>query len=338
MSLNALVGPAPVGTARTARRLAVALLAIGAVACLAALIGIAAGSGMAPPARNPFGTGLRETSAGSGSLGAWLLSVQSEFHRHLTALLAAVRSDGGTVWSLLAFGFLYGVFHAAGPGHGKGVIASYIVATRRTLLRGLGLSAAAALVQALVAIALVGVLAALLRAGAAAVKAAASWIELASFVGLLLFGLVLVWRKAGAVVVPDGGGGSRHDGPCTAGCRHVHGVTAAEAASASGWREGAAVVLAAGLRPCSGAVILLVLALSQGLFGAGIAAVLAMSAGTALTTGALACLAVLARGLALRAAGRHGPGGRRALACLEVAAAAAVPVLGATLLAGSLGA
>jgi ABC-type nickel/cobalt efflux system permease component RcnA len=93
-------------------------------------------------------------------------------------------------------------------------------------------------------------------------------------------------------------------------------------------------VLAAGIRPCSGAIILLVFALSQGLLAAGVAATFAMALGTALTTGLIAALAVFARTLATRIA--RGRGGYSALLIggLELAAAAFVLVLGVSLLAG----
>ena len=57
------------------------------------------------------------------------------------------------------------------------------------------------------------------------------------------------------------------------------------------------------IRPCAGAPIVLVFALAQGLFAAGIAATFAMAVGTVLTTGAIAAIAVFAKNLALRVAG-----------------------------------
>ena len=70
-----------------------------------------------------------------------------------------------------------------------------------------------------------------------------------------------------------------------------------------GWREQLGVVLAVGLRPCSGALIVLVFALSQGLLAAGIVAVLLMGLGTAITVATLATIAVGAKGLARRIGG-----------------------------------
>ena len=93
-------------------------------------------------------------------------------------------------------------------------------------------------------------------------------------------------------------------------------------------------MLAAGARPCAGAIIVLVFALAQGVFAAGVAAAFAMALGTALTTGAIAMLAVFAKALALRIAGGRGAAGALAVAGLELLAAAFVFVLGASLLLG----
>ena len=94
------------------------------------------------------------------------------------------------------------------------------------------------------------------------------------------------------------------------------------------------VVFAAGIRPCTGALVVLVFALSQGLFAAGIAATFAMALGTALTTGLIAALAVFAKSAALRFAAKQSGYGRLAIPAVELLAAAFVLVLGASLLAG----
>jgi ABC-type nickel/cobalt efflux system permease component RcnA len=99
----------------------------------------------------------------------------------------------------------------------------------------------------------------------------------------------------------------------------------------------AGVAVAAGIRPCGGALVVLVFALSQGLFAAGVAATFAMALGTALTTGAIAALAVFAKALALRAAGGRGASGALAVAGIELLAAAFVLVLGVSLLLGAWG-
>ena len=96
--------------------------------------------------------------------------------------------------------FLYGIFHAAGPGHGKAVISSYVIANEETWTRGVVLSFASALLQALVAVAIVGVAAALLNATAATMSRAVNAIEIVSYSLIILIGLRLLWVKGRALI------------------------------------------------------------------------------------------------------------------------------------------
>jgi nickel/cobalt transporter (NicO) family protein len=313
------------------RRILIMVLALAVIVGLLALVAWLVGSAVTPPPppRSPFGVGPREAVPATTGFGALILSWQSSFYREMTAALKALRDDGAAVWALLGVGFAYGVFHAAGPGHGKAVIAAWIIADDRSLKRGLGLSLAAALLQALVAIALVLVLTIALKATAATMGQATRLVELASFAAVGAVGLAVLWRKAGALAAVSGAGI-----PDLA-CDHVH-LPGPETLDRLGsWRAIVGVVLAAGLRPCSGALIILVFALANGLLWAGVAATFAMALGTALTTGALAAFAVLFKRAALSVAGgRGGTGGIWALLALECLAAAFVAVLGLTLLFG----
>lgn len=330
MSLSAALGPAsPARHGGLGRRLALAVGAILLAALLLAGLSLLAGAVAPAPPRSPFGVGFREAAPGASVLGAWLLALQSSFSRSLQAAVAAIGAGGS--WAPTALlGLAYGALHAAGPGHGKAVIAGYILAGERALARGLALSFAAALLQALVAIAIVGVGVLLLRATAPGLTRAGNLIETTSFALVAALGLVVTWRKAGRL------GALTDPAPkaCGPGCGHLH-LTDAEALdSLDSWRARAGVVLAAGSRPCAGAVLILVFSASQGMLAAGIAATLAMALGTALTTGALASLAVLAKGLALRLAGGRGRGGALAIGALELVAAAFVLVLGLAMLSG----
>ncbi|WP_407943129.1 nickel/cobalt transporter [Methylobacterium oxalidis] len=327
----ALAGPArplPSG-----RRLGLHLaLAAGAVALaallLAGLTWLVAPGIAAPPPRSPFGMGLREAAPAATGLGGWLLAVQASFSRSLQGAVTALKGEGG-IGPIAALGFAYGVFHAAGPGHGKAVIAGYIVAGERALRRGFGLSFAAALLQALVAILIVSVGVFLLNTTAAGMSRAGSLIETVSFALVALLGLALTWRKAGRLAAFGTAPAS-----CGPDCGHAHLSDAETVSRLATWRERAGVVVAAGSRPCAGAILILVFAASQGMLAAGILATLAMALGTALTTGALASLAVFAKALALRLAGGRGRAGAVAVAGLELVAAAFVLVLGVALLAG----
>src|SRR4051812_9141348 len=119
-------------------------------------------------AQNPFGAPRASPDAQLGGVVGWLLARQSEFYREISATIRAAKSDGSAVWPLLAISFAYGIFHAAGPGHGKAVISSYLVANEETWKRGIPLSFASALLQALVAVAVGGVLGAVLGGAAGA--------------------------------------------------------------------------------------------------------------------------------------------------------------------------
>src|ERR1700741_3446431 len=101
-----------------------------------------------------------------GGVLGWIFAKQAEFYRQFSGLIRAAKADGSAAWSLFGLSFLYGTFHAAGPGHGKAVISSYVIANEETWRRGVTLSFASALLQALVAVAVVGVAAVLLNATA----------------------------------------------------------------------------------------------------------------------------------------------------------------------------
>lgn len=328
----ALTAPAK---SRLRKRAGVALAAIAIVAAAAALlVWILAPTAPPPPARAPFGAALRETAPSVGGIGGAILAIQASFYRSLQTALSGLKESGAALWSLLALGFSYGVFHAAGPGHGKAVIAAYLVASERSLLKGFGLSLAAAFLQALVAILLVSTASVLLQATAATMTRVTVGVELLSFAAVALLGATVTWRKAGKLLgVVALARSSRGTSPDEA-CDHVHLPRPDVIDGLSRVREMAGVVLAAGTRPCAGALVILVFALSQGLFAAGMAATLAMAVGTALTTGFVAALAVFAKGFALRIAGGRGAQGAVAVTGLELLGAAFVFVLGATLLFG----
>ncbi|WP_342109105.1 nickel/cobalt transporter [Methylobacterium sp. SI9] len=315
---------APAGAGRLGLRLGLMALAVALAALLAAAIAWLVAPGLAaPPPRSPFGIGFREAAPAATGLGGIILAFQASFSRSLNAAVSALQ--GGGDWKpLIGLALAYGVFHAAGPGHGKAVIAGYILAGERAFRRGCALSLCAALLQAAVAGAIVGIGSLILNATAASITRTGTVIETVSFALVALIGLVLTWRKAGRLV--------HLDATCGPGCSHLPGPQALETMDT--WRERAGVVLAAGSRPCAGAVLVLVFAVSQGVPGAGVLAVLAMALGTALTTTALAGLAVFAKRAALHLAGGRGRAGVLALGGLELIAAAFVLVLGAAMLSG----
>ncbi len=329
-------------------------------------------------ARNPFSVGISEGGGPATGVMGWILGQQGFFERALSAAVRACRTDAGALPWLAGLSFAYGVLHAAGPGHGKAVLASYMVANERALRRGIALSFLAALLQAGVAVALVGLLSLVFRATATGMRDGAAVIEKVSYVGVAGLGLWLAWRKglalraawrarprveaAGLALAFAGaetpaaplyrlGAPARAASPgrpvfaCTAeagaaahlhgpDCRHLHAPDPATLGEGFSWREAVSTVVAAGARPCSGAILVLVFALAQGIFLAGIVSTLVMALGTAITTAALAATAVLAKGVALRLAGAEPGRGVLVARTLELLAALLVLAVGLSLLVG----
>lgn len=320
------------------------------------------------PQKSPFGVPLapgQSTAAAPGQkaertffgdLWSYVLTQQQRINRELAAAVRQLKT--GNVLDatlLLAFlSFTYGVLHAAGPGHGKAVISSYVLANEKTVRRGIMLSFLSAFFQALSAIAIVGVLAIALNATSLEITATEKWIETISwgFVALigiwLLYGqLSALFKRRGSDAYPAGhhhhddhahphGHGHDHAG---CGCGHDHGSdhvrskarvfarththshghhVHAEDGSCCGhahmpdpkqlegplsWSKAIAIALSVGIRPCTGAILVLIFAMSQGLLIAGVFATFAMALGTAITVSVLASLAVGSRELATRMAG-----------------------------------
>ena len=237
-----------------------------------------------------------------GALLHWAMDAQREFQETMARSLRAVQAGSpAAIVSLCMATALYGVVHAAGPGHGKVLLGGAALASGATLRRMVVLTLVSSLAQAATAIALVGALALVLRAGAAQVGALAdAWLAPASYVAigaigglLMLRGLRMLFDGARATgIVPTG-----DDDAC--GCGHAHGPTVGEAASLAGWREGAALVASIAIRPCTGALFLLAIALRLDLFWIGALAVITMGLGTAAFNVAVAGSGVLARRAAL---------------------------------------
>jgi nickel/cobalt transporter (NicO) family protein len=316
-------------------------------------------------AQTPFGAPKRAPEPQVGGIVGWLLAKQSEFYREMSATIRAAKSDGSAVWTLLAISFAYGIFHAAGPGHGKAVISSYLVANQETARRGIVLSFASALMQSLVAVAIVGICAWLLNASAKTMCGAERAIEIASYALIAGFGARLVWTKGGgfmralqtrapAPAIVAAGHHHGHDHHHDHGhhhdhdhdphhvhdehCGHSHGPAPSELAGPGGWRRGFGAILAVGIRPCSGAILVLVFSLAQGLFWAGIAATFVMGLGTAITVATIAVVAVSAKDLARRLGGGSEGGGALVMRGIEFGAAGLVLLLGVGLLFGYLAA
>ena len=328
--------------------------------CALALIGILfAVVAVDAALAQPFGMTRAASPAEVGGLTGWVLAKQAEFYQMFSGLIRASKSDGKAAYTLLGISFLYGIFHAAGPGHGKAVISSYLVANDETWRRGIVLSFASAILQAFTAIALVGIAAVLLGATAKAMGNTVRVIEIVSYGLIVVIGLRLLWVKGRAFLKLLRAGTHEHHphdhardhGHHHHGHSHGHDHHHDHSDEASAWghahapepreltgqhwlRHGFSTIVAVGLRPCSGAIIVLVFALAQGLFWIGVASTFLMGLGTAITVAAIATLAVGARGLAGRFAKAKPGAGMILIRGLETAAALVIVVFGAALLTG----
>ena len=314
----------------------------------------------------PFGAARDSGHLEFGGVTGWILAKQADFYRLFSGTIRAAKSDGSAAYTLLGISFLYGIFHAAGPGHGKAVISSYLVANDETWKRGIVLSFASAILQAFTAIAVVGIGAVLLGATAKVMGDTVRVIEIVSYALIILIGLRLLWVKGRAflhLLRPPaahhahahqghdhghhhdhahdhhhGHGHAHHDhdhdddeGHAWG---HAHAPEPSELAGRHWWKRGLSAIVAVGLRPCSGAIIVLVFALAQGLFWVGVASTFAMGLGTAITVALIATLAVGARSLAARWAKAKPGSGMLLLRGLETAAAFVIVSFGALLLTG----
>jgi nickel/cobalt transporter (NicO) family protein len=289
--------------------------------------------------KSPFGVGSREAVLGGSATGGFagqILVWQSGFYRTLTEALLQLKTGAGA-FSLILFSFLYGVFHAAGPGHGKVIISGYLLASKHRVMRGVVLSFAAALMQSIIAISLTAVLIFGLNATAQTTTHVTRILELISYTALALLGIYVLWRSAKHVFPSPAAHHVYTDACRHGGCGHVH-VHAPQShpsPNSTSWRETWGVIFTAGLRPCTGALIVLTLAVSQNLFWVGCMAVLMMGLGTALTTSSLAVFSMVAKraalALASRTTQRFMP---RLLMVIEGAAGATLVVVGLALVLG----
>ena len=292
---------------------------------------------------------------GFQSVSYQLLGWQRDLHRSLTlAITELSRTPTMATWvSLLGISFAYGVFHAAGPGHGKAVLATYLASHGGAVKRALGLSFAASLLQGVTAIALVVVLVYGLGWITRQAMGSVAWVEQASFLLVAALGAWLCWRAVKQLrraYQPERAAHSHSPGHehnqdhehnpnhehshghdhshCCGGAHHI------EPHQALDWRTAMMTVGAIGMRPCSGAVLMLGAASLLGQFEVGVASVVAMSIGTGITVSALALASIFARGWAQRRLSKQQysqRGVQKATGWVALAGGALIVVLGISL-------
>jgi len=330
-------------------------------------------SAFAPPTAAPF-----QAPGPFGRVFAWVFDKQQSLQRTLAMSVKSLKTDplGGAL-TLALLSFIYGVLHAVGPGHGKTIISSYVIANEETVRRGVIISFIAAGLQALSAVVLVGVLLIALGATGLQVNAWSNQLESISYAMIALVGLYLlagqlrsVWRRwqhapVTVVAARDAYGPGDHHHHHTHHDHHhhhsreghehheIHGrhdhhhhspgdacdhmVDARQLAGPFSWRKVIPVVFSVGIRPCTGAILVLVFALTQGLFWAGVAATFAMALGTAITVAALATLALGSRELALKLGGTNSTWTNMVWSTCAIGGATIILLFGVLMFTASLG-
>lgn len=238
---------------------------------------------------------------------------QREVNQQLSALLKAVAANpaqaGGT---LLLLSFLYGVLHALGPGHGKVVITTWLATHPSKLKSSISLTLASSLLQGLVAIGLVVVVLSILQLPARQLHLSGFWLEKGSYALVGILGILLCWRALKRLhallrkptftaFTPH----HVHHESC--GCGHQHLPEPDQLNRDDDWRARLMIILSMGMRPCSGAIMVLLFSKVIGVFYWGIASALAMAAGTSLTITSLALLVHSFRTLAVKLGGHTAP-------------------------------
>ena len=262
----------------------------------------------------------------------WAALQQRAAQTALAAGLRAVRAGEPGAWiTLMGVCASYGFFHAAGPGHGKLLIGGYGAAARVTALRLSTLAVISSLAQALTAIMLVGAGALVLGWSRARMTDTAEQVLApASYGAIAMVGVWLAWRGLRRVRSVRAAAPVAEDGTCHS-CGHAHGPSVDQVADLTSWRDAVVIVVSVAMRPCTGAVFLLILCFGLGIPLAGIVGAMVMGLGTASVTVLVAILAVGTRRSAL--AGWSGSGAVRAIALIEIVAGAVIAVIAATLLA-----
>lgn len=253
--------------------------------------------------------------AGGGfdRLALWAAAEQREAQNAIARAVRAIKQgDAGALSGLMTVAFLYGVFHAAGPGHGKILIGGYGMTRAVPALRLAGFALASSLAQSLTAVVMVVAGIGLLSwTRTQMTDLADGWLSLASYLAIAMVGLWLALRGLRGLVRPQSAAsGDAHDhGPHIhdhgphhhhahdhGTCGHAHAPTPEEVARVHSLRDGLILIGAVAIRPCTGALFLLIITWRMDILSAGIAGTFAMGLGTASVTVAAALASVWLRG------------------------------------------
>jgi len=308
---------------------------------------------LASPARAqltgaPANGGTAESDAAPPSLFARIaggfMTLQSEVNRTINHRLVAIKREHSLTALLLglAIAFAYGVFHAVGPGHGKAVLLSYFLSRDAKISRGVLMGAQIAFFHVVSAIVIVVVVHLILQQAFGGPVDEMDFLKIASYGAITLIGAAML-NGAFRRLRRAGGGhdhaGHRHDHdvPGHVPPGHIHDETCGHVSPVQAWREGGLLSVAVGLIPCSGAVLILVYCLANGLLLSGVLMAGAIAVGMAITLSVIGIAAIFGRQRALATAERRGRSGSgRPRAALGLIGPALITLFGAAMLVGSL--
>lgn len=214
----------------------------------------------------------------------WCLATQITLHRYLVMYLLQLNNheySGGL--RLLTGAFFYGVLHAIGPGHGKFIVTTYLSTNKESLFAARAVPFIGSLMQGVSAILFVFILVVGFNLASGDLSTSRWYVEKISAVMIGFFGVFVIYQackhlRPRRMFISSLKPLHAHDERC--GCGH-HGVGASLAQA--DWKTRLGVVLAIGARPCSGAIMILMFANTLGIVSWGIAAVMTMALGTALS-------------------------------------------------------
>lgn len=239
--------------------------------------------------------GLVWFSGGFDHITSWAALEQREFQNRIARNLRGLRAgETGAFALLMTACFAYGFFHAVGPGHGKVLIGGYGLGRQIPVFRLAVIGLASSLGQAVTAVFLVyaGVL--ILSIGRERMIGVTEQVMApVSYGAIALVGCWLVWRgmRRALHARPDT---HHHDQHC--GCGHRHGPTLQEVGQAQSFKECLALIASIAIRPCTGALFVLLITWQMGIGAVGIAGAFAMALGTATVTVAVGIGAAGLRG------------------------------------------
>jgi nickel/cobalt transporter (NicO) family protein len=269
----------------------------------------------------------------------WVREKQQAFYGSMSGALRQIKTSSplAAAWTLMFLSFGYGVFHAAGPGHGKTVISAWLLATENELKRGILIAFLSSIIQAVVAILLVSILLLLVASAGSTARDLAGFLESASYAMIGAMGLYLIWTAVRPKAHLDQHEHHHHDHVHDEHCGHAHVAEAKQVRGQWSLTKAFSLAFAVGIRPCTGAILVLILANALGIYWAGVTSTLVMAIGTFLTVSVIAAIAVYSKKLAMRLAARDDKWLSRLAFTLRLGGGLAIAGLGGLLFLGSLG-